>query len=132
METTYDTKPPVADAAVHLQRGIIDLIKDESKLFLLEGSHIVKSMKADAILTIACATLCVLSVLPLLASAVIGLGWLMDGSYGWSALIVGTVCAIAGGLGMMAFAKRLTKKDFSFSHSREALQGGHHDFASLH
>ena len=122
----------MADAVVQLQRGIIDLVRDESKLFILEASHIVSSMKTDAVLTLAFATLCMLSVLPLLAAAVIGLGWLMDGRYGWSALIVGLVCAIAGGVGAKAFAKRVTKQDFSFSHSREALQGGHHDFASLH
>jgi hypothetical protein len=130
LETSFETRrpSPIAEPALQLKTSTIDFIKDELNLIRLEFKHQLSGVKNDSILLIACATLAGLSVLPLLAAAVIGLGWLMNGAYGWSALIVGLVCAIAGGAGAYVFAQRLSKKDFSFPHSRAALQGGLHDY----
>ncbi len=126
LDTSIETRDPlpVGETIHRLQTGTVNLIKDEIHLIRLEAVENLKSAKSDLVLTLAFGGLLALSVLPLLAAAVIGLGVAMDGRYGLSSLIVGAVCLVVGGGLCAYFAKRLTQKDFSFPHSRAALQGG--------
>jgi uncharacterized membrane protein YqjE len=70
------------------------------------------------------ATLAVLSVFPLLAFAVIGLGHLLGNEFWLSALIVGVLCAAIGApLAYRAF-KKLKNDDLKFDRTVEGLENG--------
>jgi hypothetical protein len=125
LEASFETRRSSLSEPVHnLQRSAIEFIKDELNLIRLELIHQLKGMKRDAVLTALCATLAVLSILPLMAAAVIWVGWELGGHFGLGSLIVGAVCLVLGGAGAAIFANRLMKKDFSFPRSRAVLHGG--------
>jgi hypothetical protein len=62
-----------------------------------------------------------LSVLPLIAFLVIGLGNLMGGRYALSSLIVALVFAIVGGAMAYRAYKQLKEEDLKFSRTRKSL-----------
>ena len=65
--------------------------------------------------------LLVLSAIPFLAFAVIGLGELLDGRYWLSSLIVSVVCAGLGSPLYRRAIKKITTEDFKFTQTRKSL-----------
>ena len=67
-------------------------------------------------------SLVVLSIFPLMAFAVIGLGRLLNNQFWLSSLIVGLAMAAIGGFGMSNAYERIKAIDLRFSRTRAALK----------
>jgi hypothetical protein len=95
-------------------RQEIVIIKEETK-------SVSEKSKLHGILLVSFGALAVLSVFPLLAFLVIGLGRMMNDNYWASSLIVGLLFLIGGGAGAYSSLKKL-KSDFQFPRSKATLR----------
>ncbi|HEX6307308.1 MAG TPA: phage holin family protein [Longimicrobiales bacterium] len=75
-----------------------DLLRGEIALAKLEMRDMARSVALDSARVAAALGVALLGGLVLVAAAVIGLGWLLDGRFGLAALIIGGVLLLAGGL----------------------------------
>ena len=75
-----------------------DLIRGEMALAKLEMRDMARQLAADSAKVAASIALAMTGALALLAAAIIGLGNLLDGRYALSALIIGVVFLLIGGL----------------------------------
>lgn len=99
-----------------------DLVQSEVSLITTElkdsaqkaGRHMAQAAAFGALLAI--------SVFPLLAFVVIGLGNLLGGRYWLSSLLVGLVCAIVGGVMAYRAYKKIKEEDLKFEHTRNSLK----------
>ncbi len=99
-----------------------NIVSDEISILKTEVREIGPRAAHHSLEMIAFGMLASISVLPLLAFLVIGLGELLNHNYWLSSLIVAVVCA---GIGLpLAYRsfKRLKDLDFSFSRTRRGLE----------
>jgi hypothetical protein len=100
------------------------IVQNEITLARAELREIGPALARHTAQMAAFGALAVLSVFPLLAFAVIGLGHLMGDRFWLSSLIVGVVCAGIGiPLAYQAF-KKMKDEDLKFRRTREGIENG--------
>lgn len=103
-ESYADVFREVTTSAKQLITSEIELVKVELKDLTTEAtSHIAQAILFGALL--------IVSVIPLLAAAVIALGNYWDGNYALSSLVVGLACAVVGGIFAYRAINKLTNVD---------------------
>lgn len=105
-----------------------DLIQSEMNLILAETKLVAHNVGRHSKQVLIFGGLLVMSVLPFLAFAVIGLGLLLDGRYWLSSLIVSLVCAAIGGPLAYSALRKIKDEDLKMPHSKAGLNG---EFATL-
>lgn len=105
--TPDDAEPGLADLLKRLGDDASALVRGEVALAKLEVGESVRAIVRDSGKLAGALTLAVLGALALTAALIIGLGHLLDGRFGWAALIVGVVFLIIGAIlaryGLRAF-----------------------------
>jgi hypothetical protein len=102
------------------------IVQNEIMLAQAELREIGPALARHTTQMAAFGTLAVLSVFPLLAFVIIGLGHLMGDQFWLSSLIVGLVCAGIGiPLAYRAF-KKMKEEDLKFKRTREGIEHGVH------
>lgn len=98
-----------------------DLIQSEIFLLTEEFKATSQKVKKDLAEVVAFGTIMALSVFPLLAFFVIGLGNILDGRYWLSSLLVAVLCAGIGGPMAYRALKKIKEQDIDFSRTRRSL-----------
>lgn len=104
-----------------LGEGAKDLIQSEIFLLTEEFKATSQRVKKDLISAVAFGTILALSVFPLLAFFVIGLGNILDGRYWLSSLLVAVLCAGIGAPMAYRALKKIKEQDIDFSRTRRSL-----------
>ena len=101
--------------------SVKDVMRSEVNLFATEFKQLQPNLTKHIAQATMFGWLLAVSVLPMLAFLVIGLGELLDGRYWLSSLIVGILCAAIGGsLALKAFSK-IKNEDFNFNQTKRSL-----------
>lgn len=107
-------EPQVRDLLKQLATEGSDLMRSEMALAKLEMRDMAREVALDSAKLVAAIGLALTGALALVAAAVIGLGHALDGRFGLSALIIGAVMLVIGGLlarGGMAGLKNMPKPE---------------------
>lgn len=100
-------EPGLTDLLKRLGDDASALVRGEVALAKLEVGESVRAIVRDSGKLVGALTLAVLGALALTAALIIGIGHLLDGSFGWAALIVGVVFLAIGAVlaryGLRAF-----------------------------
>ena len=116
-----EPEPSLGELFRELATESSTLIRQEIKLAKMELTQAATRAALDATWLSVWTVVALLGGLALTAAAVIGLGILI-GSYWLSALIIGGVLVLLGGLAAWGYFKKLTKIDYSLQTTRETLQ----------
>lgn len=131
-----DFEPRSLSAVIHeLVDGFSALFKSEMKLAKVELRQNVKNTAAKGAVGVAFALMAWLGIQALVVAAVIGLGDLLGGHYGWSAAIIGAILTgIGGALALAAFKKisdvSLQKSERSRLEDKAMIQEHFHDITA--
>jgi hypothetical protein len=107
-------EPQLRDLLKQLASEGSDLMRNEMALAKLEMRDMAREVAVDSAKLGAALGLALTGALALVAAAIIGLGHALDGRFGLSALIVGAIMLVIGGLmarGGMAGLKNMPKPD---------------------
>jgi hypothetical protein len=96
--TTTATEPQMADLLRQLGTDGAALVRSEMALAKLEMREMARQLAADSAKVVGAIALAMTGGIALTAAAVIGLGWLLGGRFGLSALILGVVMLAIGGM----------------------------------
>lgn len=91
-------EPPVGDLIRQLATDSSTLVRNELALAKLEMRDMARQIALDAGKLFGALTLVMAGMLALLAAAIVALGNALDGNYALSALIIGVVILVIGGL----------------------------------
>jgi hypothetical protein len=95
---TTDEEPQLRELLKQLASESSDLMRNEMALAKLEVRDMAREVALDSAKLAAAIGLALAGALALMAAAVIGLGHLLDGRFGLSALIIGALMLLIGGL----------------------------------
>jgi hypothetical protein len=95
---TTDEEPQLRELLKQLASESSDLMRNEMALAKLEVRDMAREVALDSAKLAAAIGLALAGALVLMAAAVIGLGHLLDGRFGLSALIIGALMLLIGGL----------------------------------
>lgn len=98
-----------------------DVAKSELQLVVAEYKKAMPDFSRHVAQGVIFGALLAVSVLPLLAFFVIGLGELLGGRYWLSSLIVAVVCAAVGGTFAYRAYRKLKNEDMRFTHTRHGI-----------
>jgi hypothetical protein len=101
--------------------NVKNVAKSELELVIAEYKEASKDLTKHMTQAVIFGALLAISVLPLLAFLVIGLGDIMNGQYWLSSLIVAVICAVVGGTFAYGAYKKLTTEDLKFSHTKNSV-----------
>lgn len=99
-----------------------DLVHSDVQLLLNEAKLAKESLSRQARNSAIYIVLLFLSVFPMLAFAVIGLGNFLDQQYWLSALIVGILLSAIGGIGLYTAVSRIRNIDLNFGRTKTAIE----------
>ena len=98
------------------------LVRDEIELAKQEMREKLNSFRAGVVTIAIGGVVLLVATLALVAAAIIGLGYLVG--HGWSALIVGAVLALVGGITAMVGLGQLKRTSLKPEQTIETLQEG--------
>lgn len=127
--TTYQNVP---QTSAHRERGLKEILGDlyrnskgvarqEMVIIKEETKSVSEKTKTHGVLLVSFGAMAVLSIFPLLAFLVIGLGRLMNDNYWASSLIVGLVL-LGVGAGVAYASWKKLKTDFKFPRTKSTLK----------
>ena len=100
------------------------LIQSEVELIKIELKDLTSEVTSHLTQVVLFGALVIVSVVPLLAAAVIALGDYWDGNYALSALIVGLACLAVGGIFGYRALSKLLNLDMTLPASTGSLKEG--------
>jgi uncharacterized membrane protein YqjE len=122
----YQNKPLDASSLSlvinEVKSALLSVVRDDLNLAKIEFKETLGQAKAHGVQAVAFGVMALLSVPPFMAFLVIGLGEILGGMYWLSALIVSLVFAGVGGAMAYRAVNKLKENDFSFPHTRRALE----------
>lgn len=111
---TRQDEPQLRELLKQLASEGSDLMRNEMALAKLEMRDMAREVALDSAKLAGALGLALTGALALLAAAIIGLGYLLDGRFGLSALIMGAVMLVIGGVlarGGMAGLRNVPKPE---------------------
>jgi uncharacterized membrane protein YqjE len=136
-DRSFSTSQPISSIVREVLTSFSDLVRSEIRLAKAEVGYNVKDAGMKFGRAAAFGYLVFLGTFALLAALVIGLGSLMNGHYGWSALIVGLLMT-GGGAFLAVQSIKKVAIDTSLPHTRnnldqdkELLVGKIHDLSEV-
>lgn len=110
----------VGELLSDLARDTSTLVREEIELAKTEMKEKVTYAGKNAGVAFAGAVIAYVGLLTLVAAVVIGLGHLVG--YGWSALIVGAILAIAGGVVAMGAIKKIQREGLAPEQTSDSIK----------
>lgn len=120
-EITHEKKS-YAEILADIGMNTKDLIQSDIELVFSEFRKIKSKLGEESKNFIVYTILLMLSAIPLMAFAIIGLGILLNNHYWLSALIIGAVFALVGVFGILRVTSRLKKMDLDFSNTKRTVE----------
>lgn len=117
-----DKSPSYGQALYEIISSGRELLQSDFQLFKAELRESAKLVGKHGSQLVAFGTIFALSILPLVAFLVIGLGEILDGRYWLSSLIVGVVFAVIGGIMTYVTYKKIKSDPVDFSHTKSSLR----------
>lgn len=122
METEESRPETYREVLSHIVHDVTELARNEYLLAHVESREVGYRLARHSLLAAAFAGLFAVSVLPLFAFLVIGLGEILDGNYWLSSLIIGVIGVAVGGLGAYYLYQKIRSEDLQLPHTRQALK----------
>ncbi len=121
-EVSVEREPSVSALVRRLADDMKRLVHDEIALAKVEGRQMAATLLPQGAKVVTAAGLAFSGWLALIAFAVIGLGVLLGGLYWLSALIVGVLCAAAGGLLLQGALHRIARLRLTLHETGSAVR----------
>lgn len=122
MEPKTSSPESYREILSHIVHDVAELARNEYHLAHLESREVGYRLTRHALLAAIFGGILAVSVLPLVAFLVIGLGELLGGNYWLSSLIIGVLGVSLGGSVSYAFIKKIKDDDLRLPHTRTALK----------